>query len=260
MERPMIEKKPPHEEQRVTFGVPLVRLVKRKAKEVPELAILTQPRTVIAEKFRRLKTMIVNHADPMQVVVVSSPLPGDGKSLVAMNLALSFAADLDGEILIIDADLRRPSVEDWIEPAPKLGLSEILTDKTSLEHCLISLDNSRLRVLPAGAPMREPLELLTSPQAQDLMRELRQRFKFIIVDTPPIVPFADADAIGKMCDGLLMVIRSEQTTRSLYKQALTSIRSMPVFATILNDSAPNLADRERQYSKYYYAYYDQERK
>lgn len=258
MENPIFDKKQEGDKQ-VTFGVPLVRLVKRKMKPVPELVILSQPRTIIAEKFRRLKTMLANHADRPRAIVVTSPLPGDGKSLISMNLALTFAADLDGEVLVIDGDLRRPSVEQWIEPAPKLGLSEILTDRTSLEHCLITLENTRLKVLSAGAPMREPLELLSSPAAADLFKELRARFKFIIVDTPPIIPFADADAVGSLCDGCLLVARAERTTKATYDQAIEAINSMPVLGTLLNDAAPNLADRDRQYEKYYYAYYDRER-
>ena len=243
----------------LSVGVPLVRLVKRRLKHVPELVQLTQPRAIVTERFRRLKTLLVNHEVQPQVIVVTSALPSEGKSLIAMNLALSFAADRDkGDVLIVDADLRRPSVEEWIEPAPKLGMSEILTDQTTLEHCVIQLENSKLKVLAAGAPLREPLELFTSPLAQSLMAELRRQYRVIIIDTPPIVPFADADALGRLADGALLVSRSDVTTQSLYRQAVGSIQSMPILGSILNDTTPNLADRDRQYSKYYYAYYRQE--
>ena len=244
------------DEQRVTFGVPLVRLVKREIREDAELVLLSQPRSVIAEKFRRLKTTLVNDKSKPQVLVVTSPLPADGKSLIAMNLALTFAADLDGEVLLIDADLRRPSVDGWIEPPPKLGLSEILTDKTSLEHCLLTLENTRLRILTAGAPIQDPMELMNSSACRDLMAELRRRFKVIIIDTPPIVPFADAD----LADACLLIARAGKTTRSMHEQAVDSISSMPILATVLNDAAPNLADRDQSYQKYYYSYYDRERR
>ena len=248
------------EDKRVTYGVPLVRLVKRKIREDAELVLLSQPRSVVAEKFRRLKTTIVNDPSKPQVLVVTSPLPADGKSLIAMNLALTFAADQDGEVLLIDADLRRPSVDSWIEPPPKLGLSEILGDKTSLEHCLLTLENTRLRVLTGGAPIQDPMELMTSEACRDLMTELRRRFKVIIVDTPPIVPFADADAIGNLCDACLLIARAGKTTRSMLTQAVDSLSSMPILGTVLNDAAPNLADRDQAYAKYYYSYYDRERR
>jgi capsular exopolysaccharide synthesis family protein len=239
----------------------MARLIKRKIVEAPELVMLSKPRSVAAEQFRRLKTLIVNeHKDAAQVLLVTSAAPGEGKSMVSTNLALAFAADLQGEVLLLDADLRRPTLEHWLQPAPKLGVAEILQGQTELDHALLELENSSLRVLPAGVPPPDPVELLASDTAKTLVAALRQRFSRIVIDTPPIIPFTDADAIGRLCDGALIVVRSSSTRQSAYTQALAAVTSTRVLGSVLNDVTFNLADREYyHYEKSYHAYYDRER-
>jgi capsular exopolysaccharide synthesis family protein len=248
--------------EKITAGVPLVKLIKRRMVEVPELVMLNRARSVAAEQFRRLKTLLVNeYKDSAQVIVITSPAPGEGKSMVSANLALAFAADLQGAVLLLDADLRRPTVERWLTPIPKLGLTEILTGQTELDHAVLELENSALNVLPAGTPPHDPVELLSSDSAKNLMAKLRERYSRIIVDTPPIIPFTDADAIGSYCDGILVVARSGATRQSMYLQALASVTSTRLLGSVLNDVTFNLADREHyHYENSYYDYYDRERK
>lgn len=245
----------------VTSGVPLAKLIKRKLAAVPELVMLTQPRSVGAEKFRRLKTVLSNEAEESpQVIVVTSAAPGEGKTLVSTNLALAFAADRSGEVLLIDADLRRPSVELWLDPPPKLGLAEILRGKIELEHAILTMTNSPLRILPAGKRPPDPVELLSSEAASELISELRQRYIRIIIDTPPIVPFTDADVLGANADGILVVARSRSTPRSMFMQALAAVTSTRLLGTVLNDTTYSLADRESYFiDKQYRKYYEEER-
>jgi capsular exopolysaccharide synthesis family protein len=248
--------------KKVTEGVPLVKLIKRKLATDPELVMLSEPRSVAAEKIRRLKTILANaeNGGP-QVLVITSAGPEEGKSLVSANLALAFAADPHEGVLLVDGDLRRPTVEHWIQPQPTLGLSELLTEQTELEHTLIELENSPLRVLPAGGVPEDPIELLGSERARDLIRELRTRFRRVIIDTPPSVPFADADAIGAFSDGILVVARAGRTRKANYVQSVHSLSSAPVLGTVLNDLIYNLADHEsyQGYEQTYYDYYRRER-
>ncbi len=249
--------------KKFTEGVPLVKLIKRKMTAEAELVMLSKAPSVAAEKIRRLKTILANAKDGgPQVLVVTSAGPGDGKTLIAVNLALAFAAEAGEDVLLVDADLRRPSINRWILPPPSLGLSELLSDQTELEHTILELENSRLRILPAGAPPRDPIELLGSSRARDLISALRTRFRRIIIDTPPSVPFADADAIGTFCDGILLVARAGFTRRASYLQVVESLTSAPLLGTVLNDLTYSLADHDSYlgYEKGYHEYYEKARR
>ena len=244
----------------LSIGVPLTQLIKRKLVNAHEIVMLSRPRSLAAEKLRRLKTMLVNDKSaPNQVILVTSPSPSEGKSTIAMNLSLAFAADRSEKTLLIDADLRRPRIGDWLQPAPNLGLSEILTRRTGLDHVLIRLENSPLRVLPAGRGVEEPLDVLSSDLTRDFLSELRRTSDRIIIDTPPIVPFADADAVSALCDGLLMVARAGVTTLSMYQRAIASVNSTRLLGTVLNDAAHSLADWEQYRAEDYPAYYSNRR-
>lgn len=240
----------------------MTKLIKRELNETPELVMLGPNRSLAAEKFRRLKTTLANEeGGGPQVIVISSTAPSDGKSLIAMNLALAFAADSNDRVLLVDADLRRPTVDTFVSPPPKLGLTEVLDGRTELEHAVLELKNSSLHVLPAGSPPRDPVVLLASEAAKDLFANLRARYKRIIIDTPPIVPFTDADAVGKLADGILLIARAGKTRRTLFKQAVQSVTSTRILGAILNDATFNLADRESYsaYDKNYYKYYEKDR-
>jgi receptor protein-tyrosine kinase/non-specific protein-tyrosine kinase len=249
-------------DERLSVGVPLARIVQRTLEQAPELVLLSQPRSVAAEKFRRLKTVLSNVADPgpPQVIVVTSATPGDGKSMVSMNLALAFAADATGDVLLIDADMRRPTLEKWLNPEPTLGLSEVLGGHTTLEHAILDLKNAPLKVLPAGHPPKETAELLSSNRCGEMMAALRKQFRRIVVDTPPIVPFTDADVVASLSDGVVMVVREGATPRPLFLQALASVTSARILGTVLNDAQYNLADRHRHHESYYSRYYDKDRR
>jgi capsular exopolysaccharide synthesis family protein len=204
-----------------------------------------------------LKTVLANaEQGGPQVIAVTSGGPDEGKSVVAANLALAFAADTDG-VLLIDADLRRPSIENWLDPAPNLGLTELLRGRTELEHAVLPLENSQLRILPAGNAPRDPVQLLSSPAAKRLMASLREKYTRIIIDTPPIVPFTDADAIGTECDGMIIVARSGVTRKEVFMQALESVTSTRILGTVLNDTSYNIADRKSYYDEgHYYEEYN----
>ncbi len=236
-------------------GVPLVKLIKRQLVEVPELAVFAQPRSIVAEKFRTLKTLLVNRIEgPIQVVVVTSGAPAEGKSTIAANLALSFATDHDQKTLLIDADLRRPTIRSWIQPEPVLGLSDVLSGQVPLDHAKISLENTPLEVLPAGKPVRNPTELLGSDATRELLSRLRADFTRIVIDTPPTIPFSDADILGVLGDGVILVARAGTTPVRVLEQAMASVTSR-ILLTVLNYTLPRLAD-SRYDQAYYNSYYE----
>jgi capsular exopolysaccharide synthesis family protein len=234
---------------RLAVGVPLGQVVPRRVDPVAEMVMLADPRSVAAERFRRLKT-ILDQKEAPQVVVVCSAIPGEGKSFVAANLGLAYAADTKGETLLVDADLRQPSLGRWITPEPNIGMSHVLTGQAELEHGLVTLKNTPLRVLTAGQAVPDPLELLGSKWAR-VLSTLRGRFHRIVIDTPAAMLFADAEVLSATSDGVLLVTRSEVTPEAVYRKGLASLASSRVLGVVLNDIRPNLADRQRVEESYY---------
>lgn len=243
-------------DERIAVGVPLGRIKPRHLRDSPELVLRSQSRSPAAERFRRLKTLLEHDAEGApQVIVVTSAAPGEGKSIIAMNLALAFAAERDTETLLIDADLRRSGVARWLDPAPSLGLAEVLSGRLDLEQALLHFSDTPLQVLAAGAPPDDPVELLASEYCRVLVATLRKRYRRIIVDTPPVLPFTDADVLGRLADGIVVVARSGHTPKGLYVQAVESISSARILGVVLNDTVFNLADRGEYYDSYYNRYY-----
>src|SRR5262245_35619945 len=195
-------------------GAPPSRLVTSQG-----LVLLSNPHSAAAEMFRRLRTSIVTP----QVMVVTSAAPREGKSLIAANLALAFAAEKDASVVLVDGDLRRPSVDAWLDPAPRIGLSEILSGEAQLEDGLLSLRKTALWILPAGRQVHDPFELLGSERAKSVIGALRLRFQRVIVDTAPILAFADANVLAGMGDGVFLVARSGVTPKAAFLRALSMV-------------------------------------
>jgi capsular exopolysaccharide synthesis family protein len=249
------------ENQRFTAGVPLARIVPRSLVKAAELIVLTQPRSYSAERFRRLRSLLGAALEQKsRVVVVTSAAPNEGKSLIAANLALTIASGKDERVLLLDADLRKPSIGRFLDPKPSLGLADILDDRTTQEHVILDIKDSMLDVLPAGKPPPDPVEMLTSEKMRELMLELRRHYDWVIIDTPPIVPFTDADAAGRLSDGYVLVVRAGQTSQSIFKQATALATGAPVLGIVLNDSKGGFADHSYKYKYYYDHYYSQDRK
>lgn len=247
-----------------SVGVPLTRIVPRKLSQVPELVVVTQPRSLAAERFRKLRSALSNRDQgPAQVIVVTSAAPSEGKSLVAMNLALAVASGNPGEVpLLVDADLRRPTVEKWLTPQPTLGLSDLLRGQTTFEHTVVPLTDVPLNVLPAGRSPLDSTDMLSSSRLGQVISGLRKSFSTIILDTPPIVLFTDAAAVAKHSDGVILVVRAGITPVAAFRQATELAGSAaPIIGMVLNDLEVNLADRGRsQEAGYYDSYYAEGRK
>jgi capsular exopolysaccharide synthesis family protein len=222
----------------------------------PAVVLLDKRESITGEKFLRLKTMF--HSGELaeaRVIVVTSPIPGDGKSFVSLNLALAFGSDLPSRALLIDADLRRSRIEHFIDPRPPGGLAQLVEGKTTAAEAICRPEGGRVDILTSGGPVRDPVSLLGSAGCRDLFQRFRKEYDRIIVDTPPIIPFTDADVIGQLSDGVLMVVRAGRTPKALYVQALEAIRSTRVLGTVLNGATRNLADRKRYHDEYYHRYY-----
>ena len=189
-----------------------------------------------AERYRLLRTRIkrVENGRGMRAIVVTSPAQGDGKSLTAANLALTMAQELHQRVLLLDGDLRRPSVAQLFGLPDGPGLSDVLMGVSDLEPALVHLPEQHLTVLTAGAPAAQPAELLGSTAMRRVLDTLRTRFDRIIIDMPPVGPLADVHVLSPLADGLLMVVRAGITPKPAIEQALSGLDMGKVLGLVLN--------------------------
>jgi receptor protein-tyrosine kinase len=204
-----------------------------------------------AEEFRTLRTRL-NHLQtlqPLHTVVVTSPSPGEGKTFTAVNLALAQAQLSENSVLLGDFDLRRPVVHNLFQIDRAPGLSDYLAGQCSLTEALRRLDGINLYVLPAGSPVKNPLELLNLRQAKVLFEELPHNFNWAIFDTPPMLFSADANLLATLADGTILVVKIGSTTFDNVTRAMQSLCENNVLGIVANG-----ARASELYSKYTYYY------
>jgi capsular exopolysaccharide synthesis family protein len=189
-----------------------------------------------AERYRLLRTRIkrAENGRQMRAIVVTSPAKGDGKSLTAANLALTMAQELHQRVLLLDGDLRRPSVAGLFGLPEGPGLSDVLLGVCDLDAALVHLTDQHLTVLPAGSPAAQPAELLGSAAMRRMLEGLRTRFDRIVIDMPPVGPLADVHVLTPMADGLLMVVRAGMTPKPAIERALSGLDMGKVLGLVLN--------------------------
>src|SRR5271166_3466998 len=229
------------------------RLALTSSKEAVETVTQVRPQSQMAESYRALRTSLLlsNLGAPPKVIMVTSSLPQEGKTTTSINCAVVLAQK-GVRVLLIDADLRRPSIHKTLGMGPRSGLSNVLTGSTKLEQAITRtaiLPN--LFVLPAGTPPPNPAELLASANMRDVLDQLRGQYDHIVVDTPPTLSVTDAVVLSPRADAIVLVIRSGQTT----KQALRRSRDilMQVNAKV-SGVLLNAVDLSSPDYYYYYEY------
>jgi exopolysaccharide transport family protein len=234
-------------------GATSKRLVIASSKEAVELITQVRPQSQMAESYRALRTSLLlsNLGAPPKVIMITSALPQEGKTTTSINCAVVLAQK-DVRVLLIDADLRRPSIHKTLGMGPRSGLSNVLTGSASLQQAITrSAILPNLSVLPAGTPPPNPAELLASSNMRDVLAELREQYDHIVVDTPPTLSVTDAVVLSPRADAIVLVIRSGQTT----KQALRRSRDilMQVNAKV-SGVLLNAVDLSSPDYYYYYEY------
>ena len=202
------------------------RLTVATSRESVELVTQARPQSQMAESYRALRTslLLTSLGGPPKVILVTSALPQEGKTTTSINTAIVLAQK-GTRVLLIDADLRRPSIHKTLGMGPKTGLSNVLTGNATLQQAVVrSPILPTLFILTAGTPPPNPAELLASSNMRDILAELREQYDHIIVDTPPTLSVTDAVVMSTRADAVVLVIRSGQTT----KQALRRARELLV--------------------------------
>ena len=204
-----------------------------------------------AEEFRTLRTRL-NHLQtlqPLHTIVVTSPSPAEGKTFTAVNLALAQAHLAESSVLLGDFDLRRPIVHNLFQIDRAPGLSDFLLGKCTFAQALRRVESMNLYLLPAGSPVKNPLELLNMRQAKLLFEELPRIFNWAVFDTPPLLFSADANLLSTMADGTILVVKIGSTTFDNVTRAMQSLCENNVLGIVANG-----ARASELYSKYTYYY------
>ncbi len=218
-----------------------------------DLAALTEagfvtpnaPRAVIADQYRVIKRPLIANATGKGAsvvqqgnrIMVTSAMPGEGKSFTAINLAMSIAMELDYTVLLVDADVSRPSIMKTLGLPPGPGLLDLLTNKQmEMSDTLLRTNVDKLSLLPSGTPHPRATELLASDAMTDLIEEMGHRYpdRIIIFDSPPLLLTTESRVLATHMGQIVVVVQAEKTLQSQVRHALTTIESCPIKLMVLN--------------------------
>jgi polysaccharide biosynthesis transport protein len=215
------------------------------------LVSLLRPSSFEAEQYRTLSHFVerLHEAGALTVLGLASPAAGDGKTVTAINLAGALAQDARSRVLLLEADMRRPALARYLGlPDPERGLTHMIANpRLTLADAVTSLSGGNFDLLTAGHQSATPYEVLRSPRAEEIFREARRTYDYVVVDTPSLVAVPEAPVIEKLVDGLLIVVRAYHTPRSLLGEGLRLTDPAKVLGLVFNgdDHMPPGFDRYR---------------
>lgn len=210
----------------------------------------------LTEEYRKLKSavlMMMRKNANQNTLMVASSESGEGKSLTAVNLALVLAQESNRTVLLVDADLRRPTLHTYLGVNPAIGLADCLTNGADLRTALVKTTVPRLNFLAAGKRTKNPAELLSSDRMKELVQEIKNRYsdRFIIFDTPPALLFSDIRVLTPFADGIIFVVKEGVAVNSV-RDALSALKGSPLLGIVYNGASPEqLKRRYHGYHNYY---------
>ena len=192
----------------------------------PYLVMFHEPAGYRAEQIRGLRNRLVamNPDGEPKTLVVTSAVRGEGKSVAALNLAMAFAELERHQIVLVDADLRGPSCERYLNLNAERGLTDVLQGHVGVDKVLRPAGHRNLMLLGAGTRVANPADVLGTTRIDDLFRGLKERCQYVIVDTPPVLPSTDARVLASRADGTLLVVRLEHSLRTQSRDALRALQ------------------------------------
>lgn len=221
------------------------------------LVSITAPNSMVAEEYRKLKESLLKAtrtgAHFHNLLMTTSSNASEGKTLTSLNLAISLAQEFDHTVLLIDADLRKPSCAQYLGVQGEPGLSECLREGLDISEALVKTGIGRLQLLPAGKRVDNPGELFSSQRMRELMMEIKNRYhdRYVIVDTPPVLPFAETRSMAGLVDHVILVVREGLSSLENVRDSLDALGKNKVLGMVFNaaTSAP-LANKYGYYSYY----------
>lgn len=201
------------------------------------ISICTEDR---ADSLKILRSQIINRMteEGKNTLMVTSANPGEGKTLTAINLAISFSQQFSRTVLLVDGDIKKPSIHRYLGLDEGPGLSECILGKAEVADVLINPGMDRLVVLPGGHPRTNSSEMLGSPSMKTILKEIKERYpeRFIIFDTAPVLTSADPMIFSGFMDAIIIVVEAEKTRQEDIKRVFELMPNRPVIGTILNKS------------------------
>lgn len=216
-----------------------------EAREIPvrreEVVMVSEPRSQIAEQFRGLRNSIqaLNPDGASHTLVLTSALRGEGKTVASLNLAIAMAELPGMEVLVLDADLHHPAIEEYLGLPRRQGLTEVLRGELPLDQAVRQTSINGVSVMGAGTLPPNPSELIGSDRMRSVMNRLRQRYSYVLIDTPEAMTISDASLLGAMADGILLVVRLGETPRYYVEQTHNTLEALGgnVLGTCLTGAA-----------------------
>ncbi|MDZ5759253.1 CpsD/CapB family tyrosine-protein kinase [Carnobacterium maltaromaticum] len=227
-------------------------MIKHKNKEEYKLIVATNPESQISEQFRSIRTSVeFSLLQDTKILVVTSSEQNSGKTLISSNLALAFAQK-GKKTLLIDADMRNPSIAKYFYTPVKYGLSNLIRKKVKIEEAICETNEKNLSILSTGFFVPNPSDLLGGIGMKELIDTLRNKFDQIIIDTPPVLVAADATLVASHSDGIVFVVRAGKTNKYNAKKALRLVESSgtPIIGAVVNDV--KMKKNENYYAASYY--------
>ena len=232
-------------------AAPLPAVSKRVELDLEALAAMglvtpNAPRTPMADQYRVIKRPLIRNATGRgaemlnhgNLIMVTSALAGEGKSFTSLNLAMSIAAELDHTVMLVDADVARPSVLRMLGLPPGPGLLDVLDESVDLADALLRTSIDKLTVLPSGTPHARATELLASDAMRKLLDDMARRYpdRIIIFDSPPLLLTTESAVLASQMGQIVVVVHAESTPQSAVRRALNTIESCPVRLMLLNQA------------------------
>jgi capsular exopolysaccharide synthesis family protein len=203
----------------------------------------------VRENYRKLAATL-HHAQAetgIKILMVTSAVPEEGKTLTATNVALTLSESYHRRVLLIDGDLRRPALAEVFQVPNVFGLTEVLTSVPERRVSLIQI-SPQLSLLPAGAPIPDPMSALTSDRMKHLLAEAAAGFDWVIIDTPPVGVLTDAKLLAAMVDGALLIVRAGKTKVELVQKAIAAVGRARILGVVLNRAAETSSDHDSYYA------------
>jgi len=212
-----------------------------------------EERSMALEEYNKLRSTIISLTRGevfLNTLLVTSAVSDEGKTITALNLAISLAKEQDHTVLLVDTDLRRPSIHKYFGIEPEFGLAHCLRDGLPIEKALVKTGIGKLVILPAGEAVKDPLDMLSSLRMREIIEELKNRYseRYVIFDSSPAQLFADAGVIAGMVDSTLFVVRENRASKTDIQKVLGTFKDHNLLGTVYNDS--NSYMKKQNY--YYY--------
>ncbi|MFZ0314564.1 MAG: CpsD/CapB family tyrosine-protein kinase [Candidatus Korobacteraceae bacterium] len=216
------------------------------------LVTMTDPDSTGAEMFRVLATRLAHmrRKRNLHKLLITSSVVDEGKSVVTSNLAFTLARRSGERVLLIEADLRRPSISPLLSATPLRGISEWSSGKLALADSLYQVGDLSVWVLAAGQPMEEPLPLLESDRFAKMLESVSQSFDWVLMDATPLLPMADSTSIARLCDGVLVVVRDGYTRKKVLNKAIATLDKSKLLGVVFNQASMLNVNYDRYYGEY----------